>query len=361
MRKLVLMALGFLLLGVGAWQGWAWWSEGRFVETTDNATLQSDITVIAPKIAGYVEEMPVEDNQAVKAGDVLLRLDDSDYRASVDQAEATLAAKAAAAAQAEAAIVQQTAHISELEATLESAEAEVERMTKDLERYKTLLETKAASKQRYEEAVSADRKARAALSETQAAVAAGKAQLAVLEANSKQAAAEGKAAAAALELAKLNLEKTVVRAPVDGVIGNRRAERGAWLQAGAQAMVLVPLPDIYVVANFKETQIEHIRPGQTVTVTIDAYPDVALTGTIDSFAPASGSLFSLLPPENATGNFTKIVQRLPIKVRLEVMPEMAGLLVPGLSVVVAVDTRQDDGEHQAAGLSLFREAAAAER
>ncbi len=360
MRKRILTALAVLALAAGGWFGWQWWSEGRFIESTDNATIDSDITVIAPKVAGYIATLPVAENQSVKKGEVILTLDDADFRAAVAAAEADLAAKQAAVAERAAAIAQQEAALHELEAAVTSAEAEQERAAADLDRYKRLMDAKAASQQRYEQALSDQRKADAELAQAKAGLQSGQAQLGVLKASKLQADAEVKAAEADLQSARLDLENTVIHAPVDGVVGNRGAEVGAYLRAGAQAMVVVPLPDVYVVANFKETQIGAIRPGQTVKVTVDAYPGLELTGTVESFAPASGSMFSLLPPENATGNFTKIVQRLPVRIALQVPPDMAQQLMPGLSVEVAVDTRTGDPAASLAEISLFKSAAAAE-
>jgi membrane fusion protein (multidrug efflux system) len=361
MRKPILIGLGVLALLAGLWFGWRWWTEGRYFESTDNAIIQSDITVIAPKVAGYVATLPVAENQAVAKGDVLMTIDDSDFRAAVAAAEANLAAQDAAVVQAEAAITQQRAALHQLEAMVESAKAELDRAAADLSRYEQLKKTQAASAQRYEQALSDERKAEAALSETEANLESGQAQLGVLEAARQQTLAEVQSADAQLQQAKLDLAITVIHAPVDGVVGNRGAEVGAYLRAGAQAMVVVPLAQVYVVANFKETQIEEIRPGQEVRVTVDAYPDLELKGTVESFAPASGALFSLLPPENATGNFTKIVQRLPIRIGLAIPPELARQLMPGLSVEVAVDTRTGDHSRQLAEVSLFKQAQAAEQ
>jgi len=361
MRKPLLIGLAVLALAAGGWFGWSWWTEGRFFETTDNAFIQSDITVIAPKVAGYVATLPVAENQAVARGEVIMTIDDADFRAAVAAAEATLAAQKAAVTQAAAAIVQQQAALHQLEATVESAKAEQERAAADLARYENLKKSQATSVQRYEQALSDQRQAEAALAQAEAALDSGQAQLGVLQAARDQALAEVQSAQAELDAAQLDLDDTVIRAPVDGVVGNRGAEVGAYLRAGAQAMVVVPLSEIYVVANFKETQIEAIRPGQAVRIGVDAYPGLELAGTVESFAPASGALFSLLPPENATGNFTKIVQRLPIRIALAVPPELARQLMAGLSVEVAVDTRTgEQGESLQTG-SLFKQAAAAEQ
>jgi len=361
-RKPLLIGLAVVALVVGALFGWRWWTEGRYLESTDNATIQSDITVISPKVAGYVATLPVAENQAVAKGDVIMTIDDSHFRAAVAAAEARLAAQKAAVAQAEAAIVQQRASLHQIEATVTSAKAELERAQADLERYENLKKSQATSVQRYEQALSDKRKAEAALAEAEASLDSGQAQLGVLQAALQQAQAEVQSAAAQLDAAKLDLANTVIHAPVDGVVGNRGAEVGAYLRAGSQAMVVVPLSQVYVVANFKETQIEEIRPGQSVRIGVDAYPGLELHGTVESFAPASGALFSLLPPENATGNFTKIVQRLPVRIGLELPADRARQLMPGLSVVVEVDTRTGGETGQPlAAVSLFKQAAAAER
>ena len=360
MKKPILIGLGAVALLAGLWFGWQWWTNGRYFESTDNAIIQSDITVIAPKVAGYVATLPVAENQAVAKGDVIMTIDDSDFRAAVAAAAANLAAQDAAVTQAEAAITQQGAALHQLEASVQMAQAEIDRSAADLKRYEELKKTQAASNQRYEQALSDERKAEAALAEAQASLQTGQAQLGVLEAARQQTLAQVQTAEAQLDQAKLDLANTMIYAPVDGVVGNRGAEVGAYLRAGAQAMVVVPLAQVYVVANFKETQIEEIRPGQEVTITVDAYPDLELKGTVESFAPASGALFSLLPPENATGNFTKIVQRLPIRIGLVVPAELSSSLMPGLSVEVAVDTRTGDHSRQLTEISLFKQAEAAE-
>ena len=339
MRRVILLVLFLLALGAGGWYGWNWWSHGRFIESTNNAAIDADIVVIAPKVSGYVRSLPIHDNQRVAQGDVLLVLDDVDSQAALAGAQATRAAKEAQVAARQAELAQLQAQLDALAAGVAQAQAARDWAALELDRYQSLAAEQSGSKQRLQQARSDAAQAEAALTQALAALKSGEAQLSVLAANQQQAKADLQAAEALVMAAQNDLAEHTVTAPIDGVVGNRAAELGAFLQAGSEAMVLVPLPDIYVVANFKETQLERLRIGQAVTVTVDAFPDVALTGVIESFAPASGALFSLLPPENATGNYTKIVQRVPVRIRLELPSDFVLPLVPGLSAEVAVDTR----------------------
>jgi membrane fusion protein (multidrug efflux system) len=339
-KKIILPVVGAVALTALGYYGYDWWTVGRFIESTDNAYVESDISVVSPKVEGYVRDVLVEDNQFVHAGDVLAVIDDEQFAARVAEAEAAVAAQQAAIASIDRQIALQQTRIAEAGASLHSADAEVDRAALDFERFAKLQEKGFAPKQRYEQASADFRKAQAAVAASQAGFAAAEQEVTVLAAARGEAEAKLKQAEAALALAQDDLDNAVIRAPVDGVIGNKSARVGQFVRAGTQLLAVVPLPDVYVVANFKETQLAAMRQGQLVSIEVDAYPGEVLTGTVESFAPASGAQFSLLPPENATGNFTKIVQRVPVRIAVPRDNALAGLLRPGLSVVVAVDTRE---------------------
>ncbi len=337
-KRVVLGGIAAVALLGAASAGWTWWTEGRFLESTDDAYVLADIAPISAKVAGYVRELPVGNNRAVKAGEVLAVLDDADYRARVDLAVAGVAAQRAALASNEARLVWQRSVIEQARTGIVSAEAELRRANPELERTRTLTADAWATRQRLEVAVADQAKAVAGLNRAKAALTAEANQLGVLEAQRHETEAALQQAEAQLALARDDLGHTVIRAPLDGVVGNRMAQIGSLARPGVQLMVVVPLGALYVDANFKETQLRHMRPGQVARVSVDAFPDLDLVGRVGSLAPASGSHFSLLPPENATGNFTKIVQRVPVRILL---PPSSGLR-PGLSVVVSVDTRGGD-------------------
>jgi len=343
MKRTLVIALALLAAGAGVAGGLYWWRVGRFLESTDNAYVQADISVVSPKIQGYVREIRVAENQRVRAGDVLVVIEDRDFAARRAEAEAQLAAQQAAITTIEDEIVQQQAMIAQAEAAVTSAEADRLRAQQDLARYRTLAESAVASRQRLETAEAEARKGDAALLKAKAGLAAERNRLPVLGSQKQEAQAKLGQLRAALELARIDLDDTVIRAPVDGVVGNRSVQVGQLVKPGTQLLAVVPLPEVYIVANFKETQVQRMRPGQRVSITVDAFPGRAIAGTVESFAPASGSEFSLLPPENATGNFTKIVQRLPVRIAVPAANPLAGLLRPGLSVVAEVDTREADG------------------
>lgn len=351
-RKLVLSGVAAAALVGGGLGGWHWWTEGRFIESTDNAYVHSDITVVSPKVSAYVREVRVAENQQVGAGDVLAVLDDQDFRAKLAEAEASVAGQRAALGTIDSKLELQRALIDQAAASVASAEAEQRRVQQDFERTRALANESWASRQKFETADADLRKAVAATDKARAALAAEKDQVGVLNASRVETEAHLRQAEAALQTARNDLGNTVIRAPVDGVVGNRGVQIGQYARPGVQLLSLVPLPDVYVVANFKETQLGRMRLGQTVVVAIDAFPGQRLEGRVESFAPASGSQFSLLPPENATGNFTKIVQRVPVRIALPRDNALAGLLRPGLSVVAEVDTRGSGDVQHVAG-SVF--------
>jgi membrane fusion protein, multidrug efflux system len=339
-------ALGLGLLAVLAGLGFGghyWWQVARFQQSTDDAYVESDISAISPRIDGYIQEVPVVDNQAVRKGDVLAIIDDRDFRARVDQARASLATDEAAVATYDSQIAFQHSKIAQAQAQLDFAGAELERAKSTYDRRKKLVDGKIISVQEMDDASADFRKAKADVVQMRAALVAEQGQLAVIEAERRQAEAKVAQSQAELELAASELDKTVIRAPIDGVVGDRTLRPGQFVKQGQQLLALVPI-DMHVVANFKETQLGHIRPGQKVEIHVDAFPGQPVIGTVESFSPASGAMFSLLPPQNATGNFTKIVQRVPVRIGLPRGSTLAGLLRPGLSVVVSVDTRGGEGK-----------------
>ncbi len=347
MRKKIAITAVVLVLALGGYGGWHWWTALRFLESTDDAYVASDVSVISPKVEGYLKAVEVRDNQAVKKGAVLFVIDDSDFAAKVAQGQAAVATEEAAVTTFASRLDLQQAMIAQAQATVQSAEADLTRTQQDFKRYSALMTTDFASRQRYEQAQADARKAEAEAAKSRAALAAAQSELAVLQSQRREEKARREQARANLKLAQDDLDNTVIRAPISGVAGNRAGQVGQYVKPGTELLSVVPLPRVYVTANFKETQLTRMRPGQRAEVLVDAYPDHPLPGRIDSFAPASGAQFSLLPPDNATGNFTKIVQRVPVRIALPREGPLARLLRPGLSVTVTIDTR-DQGETTAA-------------
>jgi membrane fusion protein, multidrug efflux system len=335
--KIGLAAAALGLAGI-AYGGWYWWTVLRFWESTDDAYVASDVSVISPKIEGYIGEVRVRENQVVKKGAVLFVIDDSDFAAREAQAEAVVATEEASVETFRSRLDFQQAMIAQAQAELAAAEADAVRAQQDYKRYGALLTTAFASRQRYEQAEADARKTSAAVSRSRAALAAAESELGVLKSQVREEKARRQQARANLRLAQNNLANTVIRAPVSGVAGNRVGQVGQYVRPGTELVSLVPLPRVYVTANFKETQLTHMRLGQPAEVSVDAYPDHSIAGWVESFAPGSGAEFSLLPPDNATGNFTKIVQRVPVRIGLPGTGPLLSLLRPGLSVTVSVDT-----------------------
>jgi membrane fusion protein (multidrug efflux system) len=339
LRKLLFVILPVVLLAGGVSGGWYWWNFLRFLQSTDDAYVQSDVSLISPKVEGYIKKVKVADNQEVAEGAVLFVIDDRDFKAKVAQAEAAAAAEEAIIATYDSRLKLQQSMIEQAAASVASAEADLARTQQDYKRYSALLSTDNASRQRFEQAQADARKGEAAVAKSRAAFAAEQNQLAVLHSQQREEEAKLQQARANLQLAHNDLDNTVIRAPISGVAGNRAGQIGQYVKAGTQLLSLVPLSRVYVTANFKETQLTNMRPGQLAAVSVDAYPDLTIDGHIESFAPASGAQFSLLPPDNATGNFTKIVQRVPVRIALPSSGPLIGRLRPGLSVTVKVDTR----------------------
>lgn len=339
LKRLLLAVTGLIALALIALYGSHWWSSGRFIEETDDAYIGGDVTVIGPKVAGYVEDVLVTDNQRVKAGDLLIRLDSRDYRASLAKAEGAVAAEEALLANLDATEQLQHAVIGQARAGIDAAGAETDRSRDDNARYKRLVGSNAVSVESAQRADATFKTAQALSARAQAQLLATQRQLDVIATRKQQAKAALMQARAERDLAQLNLGYTELRAPVDGVIGNRRARVGAYAQAGSQLLSVVPASGLWVDANFKEDQLAHMVPGQRVSIHADVLSGREFHGHLDSLAPATGAQFSVLPPENATGNFTKIVQRVPVRILLDPADGVLGQLRPGLSVTASVDTK----------------------
>ncbi|MBC7908149.1 MAG: HlyD family secretion protein [Rhodospirillaceae bacterium] len=339
MKKPVLLAVAAIAVLAAGGAVLRWATEWRFMETTDDAYVEGDITNMAPKVSGHVIEVAIADNQSVKAGDVLVRLDDRDFKARVAEARALVAARMAAAAQLDDKVAVQQAMLMQAGAGIASAQADLKRSRADLSRTERLVKDDFVSRQRFDSQAADAAKAEASVRGTSAQAMGAKRQMAVLEADRDIADAQLEQARALLALAESDLDSTIIRAPADGVIGNRVVRPGMYVRIGQHLLSVVPLATVWIDANFKETQIGHMHPGNTAEITVDAFPDMVITGTVTGFSPASGAKFSLLPPENATGNFTKIVQRLPVRIQLPPDNPLAGRLRPGLSVTARVDTR----------------------
>ncbi|MFG1481094.1 HlyD family secretion protein [Xanthobacter sp. V4C-4] len=343
-RRQVLAAVLGLLVLAGGWTGLRWWQVGRFEVATDDAYVGADTSVLAAKVGGYVASVEVAANQPVKAGAVIARIDDGDYRLALRAAEDKIATQQAALARFDEQQAAAQAAIAQARAQLAAAQAEQQRTALEFDRQDKLASSNFASRSALDNARADRDKAQANVLSAQAAIASAEAALAVLRAQRIEAERVLDEDRTARDKAARDLDFTVVRAPIDGVVGNRAVQVGQLVQPGTRLAAIVPLAGVYVDANFKETQLGRLRPGQPVKVHVDAYPDRDFAGTVVSVSPASGSVFSLLPPENATGNFTKIVQRVPVRIGFDAAALDAETLGghglrPGMSVTAVVDTR----------------------
>lgn len=339
MKRMIFPALlGLLLLAAGGGGLW-WFLEGRHVRSTDNAYVEADMAVIAPKVPGYVAEVAVTDNQPVRKGDLLVRIEDADFRAALARSDAEVERVRLATGAARATVEAVRSSIAEGEAELRAAEAEVVRARADMARAEELMKRGFATRALVDERRAALATAEARIAERRAGVATAQANRSAASGTAQSGSAALKAAIAQRETSALDLANTVIRSPIDGVVGNRAARVGQYARIGQQLMVVVPVAEAYLVANFKETQVAGMVAGQPVRIRLDGYPDKPMNGRITSFSPASGSRFSVIPPENATGNFTRVVQRLPVRIEID-RPLPEGVrLVPGLSARVQVDMR----------------------
>ncbi|MCA2407587.1 HlyD family secretion protein [Rhizobium leguminosarum bv. viciae 248] len=318
--------------------GYRYWTVGRFIESTDDAYVKADYTTVAPKVAGYISQVLVNDNDMVKAGQVLARIDDRDFQAALSQARADVKAAEAAITNIDAQIALQQSVIEQAKATIDASQASLDFAVSDAARSARLITNGAGTQSRAEQTQSARDQAAAAVERDRAALVTAQNKVPVLQTEREQTVAQRDRAAAAAQQAELNLSYTDIVAAVDGTVGARSIRVGQYVTSGTQLMAVVPLHSVYVVANFKETQLTYISPGQSVEIKVDSFPDISIKGHVDSVSPASGLEFSLLPPDNATGNFTKIVQRIPVKIVID-DEALSGLLRSGMSVEPEIDTK----------------------
>jgi membrane fusion protein (multidrug efflux system) len=338
-RKLLLAGAATAVLAGAVWYGLDYWTVGRYLVSTDDAYVQADNTTIAPKVSGYLSEVLVGDNEPVRAGQVLARIDPRDFAVALDQAKADVAAAQAAISSKQAQLGVQQAVIDAARATVDVDQATANFAAQENKRYTDLAATGYGSVQNAQQAQSRIAGARAAIARDTANLASALKQVDLLKAEIVQANASLARAEAVQRQAELNLEYTSIVAPIDGVVGNRTLRTGQYVQAGTQLMSVVPLAGAYVVANFKETQLTDVREGQQVDIAVDMFPGQIVHGRVDSLAPASGQEFALLPPDNATGNFTKVVQRIPVRIALNGNDSSLVELRPGMSVIPTIETK----------------------
>ncbi|UFH50885.1 HlyD family secretion protein [Pseudomonas sp. KNUC1026] len=346
-RALLGLAVAAAVAGA-AWGGW-WWLRGQYLQSTDDAYLQADSLAVAPKIGGYVAQVLVSDNQQVHQGDLLVRLDARKYRAAADETHATIAAREADLARARAELAQQQASIAEASAQAQGRE-----------RISPMPRPSSNAMHRWRARAPKPRSAWPSLPTSRPRPAARWPRARQRCARPRHGWPHSRRRCNRLRLnwvwrrpamprPRCDYDDADIRAPLDGRVGDRGVRLGQFVQPGTRLLTVVPVQGLYLTANFKETQIGAMRAGQQVSVKVDALPGRELTGWIDSFAPGTGAQFALLPPANATGNFTKIVQRVPVRIRLEVPGDLQGVLLPGLSATVEVDTRGDTRGNTTAG------------
>ncbi len=336
-RSLMLASAVIAAFVIGGQTGYRYFVVDRYVETTDNAYLKADSTAVAPKVSGYIREILVNDNDPVKAGQLLARIDDRDFQITLSQARADLEAADAAIRNIDTQVNLQRSLVRQAEAQLNASKAALVFAEADAERWSKLITNGAGSQSRAEQTVSLRDQAKAAVKRDEANVVATRDRIPVLETQKSQAAAQRHKVEAQVAQAELNLAYTRIVSPVDGTVGARTLRIGQLVNAGTQLMSVVPLHSIYVVANFKETQLTDIKVGQPVVISVDSFPGIQIGGRVESLSPGSGSEFSLLPTDNATGNFTKIVQRVPVKITVDA-GDLSGSLRSGMSVVPRIDT-----------------------
>jgi len=335
---LIALAVGLSLTLAGLY-GDYWWNTGRFLVTTDDAYVEDHSALIAPQVSGYIIAVPVDDNQRVHAGQLLARIDSRLYQAALDQARANVAAAQASIATLQQQIAQQKLTVAQDRQLVAADQAAQVYSQQNYVRYTTLARDGFGTVQKAQQASADIQEKTAALQRDTKGVAAAKKQIAVYKAQLAQAKATLAQQQAAEKQAGLNLGYTTIVAPFDGTVGVRTVTVGQYVEPGAQLMAVVPLRQVYITANYKETELTDVRRGQLVTINVDTFPSVTVHGYVDSLAPASGENFALLPPDNATGNFTKIVQRIPVKIVIDKNDPLLGTLRPGMSVEPTIDTK----------------------
>lgn len=339
LRSLMMTTAAVALLAAGAFYGWQYWTVGRFQTSTDDAYVAADNTTVAPRVSGYLVDVLVGDNQRVAAGQVLARIDDRDFRIALDQAKADVAAANAVLDSKKAQLDIQGSTIEAAKAAVAVDQANEKFAQQEDKRYSDLAATGYGSVQNAQQAGSRIAAANASVRRDTAALQSAVKQVDLIKAEIAQAQATLAHDQAVQSQAELNLSYATIISPVDGVVGNRTLRVGQYVQAGTQLMAIVPTANVYVVANFKETQLTHVARGQQVDIEVDTYPGAVAHGHVDSIAPASGQQFALLPPDNATGNFTKIVQRIPVRISLDAGGSLTSELRPGMSVIPTIDTK----------------------
>jgi membrane fusion protein, multidrug efflux system len=329
-----------LTLGIAAAAdfGYGYLTTGRYLESTDDAYVKADSTIVSPRVSGYLAEVLVGDNQPVTSGQLLARIDDRDFKTALDQAHADVAAAEASVRNLDAQIALQQPVIEQESAGIAAAEANLQFAREEQSRYDGLMKSGSGTVQRAQQTDAALREKVAQLQHGKSGLLAAQKRVDVLTSDRAKAVAQLDHARAVDQQMALNLSYTRITAPVDGTVGARSLRVGQFVQAGTQLMAVVPLDAVYVVANFKETQLTNVRNGQPVELYIDSFHGTRLRGHVDSLSPASGLEFALLPPDNATGNFTKIVQRVPVKIVLDDR-SLTGLLRPGMSAEPTIDTK----------------------
>jgi membrane fusion protein (multidrug efflux system) len=343
--KLKQAVLGLAVIAgifAGADYGRYYWTTGRYLVSTDDAYVDAHSTVISPKVSGYISEVPVEDNQRVKAGQVIARIDPRDYRTALNAARANVAAAQASIATLTEQTAQQRLAVEQVRQAVASDQAALLYSQQNFQRYTELARTGSGTVQQVQQTNSDLLQKQAKLDSDKAGISSAEKQIAVLGAQLEQARAALAQQQAVEQQAEYNFGYTTITAPFDGTLGVRTAQVGQYVQPGTQLMAVVPLHQVYITANYMETQLTHVRRGQPVTLAIDTFPGTVVHGHVDSLAPASGQQFALLPPDNATGNFTKIVQRIPVKIALDQGDPLAGRLRPGMSVEPTIDTNPAD-------------------
>src|ERR1700712_5718026 len=351
-RKLLSTGAALAVLAGAAWYGWGYWTVGGYLGSTHDAYVRADSTTVAPKVAGYLLQVLVKDNERVRTGQVLARIDDRDFKVALDQAAADVAAARATIASKQAQLDVQAAGINAARATLDVDRAVMTFAGQENKRYTDLATTGYGSVQNAQQAQSRNASAQAALNRDQANLASAEKQVDLLKAEIVQATAAPARAQALQHQAELNLGYTTITAPIDGVVGNRPLRLGQYVQPGTQLMSVVPAAGAYVVANYKETQLTDVHEGQAVDIAVDMFPGQVVHGHVDSIAPASGQEFALLPPDNATGNFTKVVQRIPVRIALDSGNSSIVELRPGMSVIPTIETHAKTPVRQAAATKV---------